>query len=841
MFTGILKDVRFAFRQLLKAKGFLAVAVLTLAVGIGANTAIFTLIHAIMFKALPVAEPETLIRLGDSDNCCVIGGRQGSASIFSYPLYRYIRENTPEFREMAAFQAGIRKVGVRRSGGSTISEPFAGEFVSGNYFSLLGLRAAAGRLISEADDVRTGAANAVMSYRAWQHYGADPAVIGSTFIIDSAPYTIVGIAPREFFGETLRPDPPDFWLPLATEPAMHKDNALLDKADSHWLYILGRLQPDASRRAVEAKITTHLQQWLTANEPPRNDEERQNLGKEHVVLTPAGGGVSLLRDNFERDLQLLLAITGVVLLIACANVANLQLARGVAKAQQVAVCVALGARRGRVMRQILTESILLGVMGGIAGLLVAVALTRVLISLAFERAYVPIAAIPDLPVLGFAFLLALISGTVFGIAPAWSASGMDPADSLRRKGRSADTSTTTLQKSLVLLQAALSLTLLVGAGLMVQTVRNLQNQQFGFNLSGTSVVNVNSGFSAYAPERLRTIYSSIDERLRKVSGVTDVALVLYSPMSGNNWQSGATLEDHPEVRLSPSWDRVSPSFFQTIGARIVRGRGFDEHDTPASTKVAVINQTFADRYFANQDPIGKRFGLGGVENRADYQIVGVVNNVLFRYPRQPNVAPMFFVPLLQMSPNDWTNNTMSRSNLIQSVILRVRGNTPNLTSDIQATLAGIDPNLTILNIVSMEDLLDSQVQHERMIAQLAQLLGGLALLLASIGLYGITSYGVVRRTGEIGIRTALGATSWSVIRLVLKGALSQIALGVAIGVPAAILAGRFLATQLYRVSWSDPLILAGAGVVVLLSGAIAAIIPALRASTIDPVIALRSE
>src|SRR5262245_55394626 len=286
MFTGIFKDVRLALRQLLKTKGFLVVAVLTLAVGIGANTAIFTLIHAIMFKALPVAEPETLIRLGDSDNCCVIGGYQNSFSIFSYPLYRHIRDNTPEFRDLASFQAGIRKVGVRRSG-SAASEAFAGEFVSGNYFSMLGLRAAAGRLITEADDVREGSANAVMSYRVWQHYGGDPSIIGSIFIIDSAPYTIVGIAPRDFFGETLRPDPPDFWMPLETEPTMHKDNALLDRAASHWLYILGRLKPDASTRAVEARITAHLQQWLAVNEPPRTDQDRQNLTTQHIVLTPA--------------------------------------------------------------------------------------------------------------------------------------------------------------------------------------------------------------------------------------------------------------------------------------------------------------------------------------------------------------------------------------------------------------------------------------------------------------------------------------------------------------------------------------------------------------------------
>ncbi len=842
MLNEILKDLRFALRQLSKTKGFLTVAVLTLALGIGANTAIFTLIHAIMFKSLPVSKPETLVRLGDSDNCCVIGGLQGRFSIYSYPLYDTLRDNTPDFEEIAAFQAGIRKVGVRRAGDSTISEPFATEFVSGNYFPMFGLHASAGRLLATSDDVRGAAPAAVISYRAWQHYGADPAIVGSTFVIDGAAFTIVGVAPREFFGETLRPDPPDFWMPLATEPVAHKDNALLDRADNHWLYVIGRIKPGIQAGVVEAKINITLHQWLVANEHIVTESDRKNLEESHITLAPAGGGVSILRENYERDLRLLLMITSVVLLIACANVANLQLARGAANAQQMAVRVALGARRSRVVRQVLTECILLAVAGGAAGLVVAGALTKVLITLAFDQtSYVPIATAPELPVLTFAFLLSLLSGTIFGIAPAWSASGADPAESLQRKGRSASAATTRLQKSLVLMQAALSLTLLVGAGLMVQTVRNLQNQQFGFMLNGATVVNVNASLSGYAPERFAAIYSSVEERVRQIPGVTDEALVLYSPMSGNNWQMGATVEDRPDLRLQPSWDRVSATFFRTIGARVVRGRVFDERDTPNSTHVAVINQAFADKVWPNEDPIGKRFGLGAPEHRADFQIVGVINNVLFRYPRLPDVLPMFFVPLLQMSDRDWANGTMARSNLIQSVILRVVGNPSNLAPRVQSAIGGIDPNLTVLNTVSMESLLDSQVQHERLIARLAELLGALALALASIGLYGVTSYAVVRRTSEIGVRSALGATRWAVIRMVLFGAVSQITIGLMLGIPTSLLVGRVLAEQLYRVNPADPLILAASGLVVILSGAVAGILPALRASTIDPVIALRSE
>jgi predicted permease len=394
---------------------------------------------------------------------------------------------------------------------------------------------------------------------------------------------------------------------------------------------------------------------------------------------------------------------------------------------------------------------------------------------------------------------------------------------------------------LVVFQAALSLVLLAGAGLMVQTLRNLTGQQFGFQLEGAMVVDVNAGFGGYAPEKLTSIYSEIDRQLRRVPGVRDVALALYSPMSGDNWQMGATLEERPQQRgVNPSWDRVSASFFGTVGTRILRGRDFNERDTPDATHVAVVNQAFADQYFPNEDPIGKRFGLGGFAHRADYQIVGLVNTIRFRNPRGPG-RPMFFVPMLQMSKNEWDNTTLARSNLIGSILLRVSGSQPGLAPRIQRILDGIDPNLTMLNVSSMNDQLAQLLAHEQLIGNLAQVFGGLALVLASVGLYGITAYSVARRTSEIGVRTALGATPQRVVGMVLGGALAQAAIGIAVGIPAALAAGRLLAGQLFGVKASDPVILTVAAAILAVCATLAGVIPALRASSLDPVRALRVE
>ena len=834
------QDIRLALRQLAAAKGFTITAMVTLALGIGANTGIFTLIHALMMKSLPVADPQRILRIGDGDNCCVLGGLQGRFSVYSYPLYRYLREHTPEFEAMSAFQAGLDKVGVRRAGANA-SEPFVDQFVSGNYFTLFGLRPFAGRLIAPADDARGAAPVAVMSYRVWQlHFGGDPSLIGAPFIIDGAPYTLIGIAPPGFFGAALRPDPPDFWMPLASEAAARGKNALLDQKASHWLYVFGLAKPGIQPARVEAEVNTELVQWLLANEPPATPRDRQNIEKQHIALVPGGAGLAEMRENYQHDLRLLVGITGLVLLIACANLANLQLARAAASAAQTSIRVALGAPRSRLIRQVLIESTVLAVAGGALGLFVAAQTAGLLIRMAFHGAnYVPIDRTPSLPVLGFAFLLSVVTGVVFGIAPAWSASHADPAAVLHGVGRSASGRSTLPQRTLVVLQAALSLVLLAGAGLMVQTLRNLTGQHFGFQLEGTVVVDVNAGFSGYGPEKLAAVYGEIDRQLRQIPGIGNVALTLYSPMSGNNWQMGVTLEERPEQRgVSPSWDRVSGSFFDTIGARILRGRTFNERDTPDAPQVAVINQAFADQYFPNEDPMGKRFGLGGFRHRADYQIVGLVNTIRFRNPRGPG-RPMFFLPMLQMSKSDWDDQAKARSNLIGSVLLRVSGQPQGLEVRIRRTLGAIDPNLTTLNVSPVSEQLDQLLAHERLLGTLAQVFGGLALILASVGLYGITAYSVARRTSEIGVRTALGATRAQVVRLILGGALAQAGIGIAVGIPAALAAGRLLAGQLFGVKASDPVILSAAAIMLGACAAVAGVIPAARASSVDPVRALR--
>jgi predicted permease len=829
-------DIRLALRQLWAAKGFTLTATITLALGIGANTGIFTLVNALLLKSLPVADPARIVRLGDGDNCCVLGGVQGAKiSMYSYDLYRTLRDQTPELEDVAAFQGGASKVGMRRSG-STVSDPVVTQFVSGNYFSLWGLHAYTGRLLTPADDSRSAPPAAVMSYRLWrEHYGADPAVIGSTYVISGSPFTIVGITPPGFFGGMFRPDPPDVWIPLATEPAVNGQNALLDRKYNHWLYVFGRLKPGVTVASVEPKARNTLRQWLLANEPPTTDRARQAFDKQQFSIVPGGAGVAAMRESYQADLKLLLGITGLVLLIACANLANLQLARGAAAAGQTAIRVALGAPRARLIRQVLVESTILSVVGGAVGLAVAIQTAQLLMQLAFYRgAYVPIDTAPSLPILGFTFLLSVLTGVIFGLAPAWSASKADPAAALHAAGRGASGQSTMPQKTLVVLQAALSMVLLAGAGLMVQTMRNLTTQQFGFQLDGALTVNVNAGFSGYAPEKLVSLYSEIDRQLRQLPGVKNVALTLYSPMSGNNWQMNATLEDRPDIPISPSWDRVSPAFFDTIGAKILRGRGFTDRDTADAPQVAVVNQAFVDQYMQGLDPIGRRFGLGGYANRSDLTIVGVMNTVRFRDPRGPG-RPMFFVPLFQ-----WKGH-WDRSHLVNNIVLRVEGKPADLAPRIQRIFGAIDPNLTLLGVYSMHEQLGFLLSHEQLLGVLAQIFGVLALLLASVGLYGITAYSVTRRTGEIGVRTALGATRGQVVALILRSALLQSAVGLALGIPAALAAGKLLADQLYGVKASDPWVLAIAAVVLAICAAIAGVIPALRASTIDPVRALRVE
>src|SRR5690348_2773628 len=840
--SAIIQDLKYGLRQLRRNPGYTAVAILTLALGIGANTAIFTLVDAIMLKSLPVVNPKELYRVGTANNCCVNAGLQDNWDLYSNSLYTQLRDHTPEFSQMAAFQAALSNLSVRRRGASGPAEPYQGEFVSGNYFSMFGISAYAGRAITPSDDQPNAPPVAVMNYRTWQtHFGSDTSVVGSTFVVNMVAYTVVGITPPGFFGDTLRSDPPDFWLPLATEPVLNGQNSILKNPGLHWLHVIGRLKPGARPAAVQSEVTTELQRWLGA-QPDLTAYERTQLGKQRIVIGPGGEGVASMQDQAHDALRLLMIIAGLVLLIACANIANLLMARGASKRFETAVRVALGAPRRRLVRQILTESVLLAVMGGIAGLLVAYLGTRTLLLIAFRGAhYVPINATPSLAVLGFAFLLSLITGVVFGAAPAWITTHSDPAEALRGAGRSTRDRSSLPRKSLVVIQVALSVVLLIGAGLLTKSLRNLEDQNFGFEPQGRLIVRVNPALAGYKPDHLHGLYQQLDQQLSAIPGVISASYSIYSPMRGDNWgYSFHILGRPPEERDGASFDCVGPHYFETIGTHLVRGRLIGEQDTAASPRVAVVNQAFVKKFFPKQDPIGQHFGMGDPNHAGDMEIVGIVQDAKYQSAHEPPY-PTFFMPFFQMTNDPKLEFLRVATAYIGDIELHVAGQPENLEQAVRRTLANINPNLTILDMMSLSRQLELNFNQENLIVWLTELFGLLALVLACVGLYGVTSYSVARRTSEIGLRMALGADRRNVLGLVLRGAMLHLAIGLAVGIPLALAGGRLVSTMLYGVKSYDVWILLIAAVVLSACAFVAAYFPARRAAKVDPLVALRYE
>jgi predicted permease len=845
---GFLQDIRFGARKLRKSPGFTIVAVVTLALGIGANTAIFSLIHTVMLKSLPVASPSELYRVGQGNECCAVDGFQGNFGIFSNPLYKQVRDSTPDFSTLAAFGAGLDYLNVRRAGSAAAAEPFVGEFVSGNYFETFGLNAYAGRLISEPDDKPNALPVAVISYRAWrEHFSLDPGVIGGSFLINGSQATVVGVSPPEFFGETLRRDPPDFWVPLATEPALRRGSSLLPQSDIHWLYLIGRLNSGVNTSKLSARITVEVQQWLsTYAQIP--EQFRSEIPKQRVTLTPAGGGVARMRAAYSDGLRLLAIASGLVLLIACANVANLLLVQGTAQRSQTAMRVALGAPRSRLIRLALAEGVLLGLLGGAAGLSVAYAGTRIILSLAFRGAhYVPIQTAPSLPVLGFAALLSLLTSIIFAAAPAWINAKAGAGEVLHGAHRSVHQGSSFSQKSLVVLQVALSLVLLAGAGLLAESLRNLEGQQFGFETDGRLIVKVDPVLAGYSADRLEELYRLLKERLRQIPAVQSVSFSLYSPMADMNWSGGITIEGrarsaNPDDWDGASWLRVSSDYFETIGTPLIRGRFIDERDTPGSRHVAVINETFARKYFPNSDPLGKHFGSGDASHSADYEIVGIVGDAKYEDARD-NAWPTYFRPLLQIEKfkDEADQSAENRSNWIHDIELRVQGRPQNIEPLVRQTLAGIDSNIPVLDVVTFSEQVSRNFNQERLIARLASLFGVLALALACIGLYGVLAYNVARRTQEIGIRMALGAARFGILQMVLREALILASIGALIGIPSALGANLLLSTMLFGLKATNLLILSMVTVLLLVVAMAAACLPARKASAVDPLVALRHE
>ena len=845
----ILENIRYALRQFAKAPGFTATAILTLALGIGATTAIFTLVNAVLLKSLPVAKPEDLVRVGDNENCCVNGGMQDNWSLFSYYNYKQFRDNTPAFAQLAAFQSGSTQFGIRRQGSDHPAESFIGNFVSGNAFDTLGLSAYVGRLLRPSDDQIGAAPVAVMSFRTWQQkYGEDPTVVGGTFIVNGKPFTLVGITPPGFYGERLTSDPSSFWIPLSDEPMLQETSSLVERGDMQWLNLLGRLKPGTSQKQVEAQMQVELRQFLASPLSKVESRDASLIPKQTLHLAPGGAGVQRMQEDYKDGLHLLMWISLFVLLIACANLANLMMVRATTRRQQISVRTALGAPRSRLVRQALTESVVLAVLGGLAGLLVAYGGATLILKLAAGKSYLPIHTTPSPMVLAFAFGVSLLTGVLFGVAPAWMTAQADPIDALRESNRTTKNSGLWTQKALVVAQAAVSLVLLCAAGLLTESLDNMRHQKFGFDTTNRYILHIDPQMAGYKVPQLDAFFRQVHDSLAAIPGVKSVAYSLYSPMEGDNWGEGVYFEGRPAPPVgsheqNASWVRASPGYFETIGTKIIAGRGIVEQDTASTRPIAVVNQTFAKKFFKDGNPIGHHFSHVDQQHASTYEIVGVTEDTNYWGPTS-HIRPMFFLAGTQwVKYDDPRAETFEEVSHLQmrAVEIQTSGTVPGLEAQVRRTLAQLNPNLTVIDFQSFSEQVSDNFNQQSMIAHLTSLFGLLALVLASIGLYGVTAYSVARRTGEIGIRMALGADRTNVLKMVLKGAFLQVAIGLALGIPLTILGGRTMASQLYGVKPYDPLILAITVVVLSLAAFIASAIPARRAASIEPMQALRTE
>jgi predicted permease len=612
------------------------------------------------------------------------------------------------------------------------------------------------------------------------------------------------------------------------------------------------VRPGVNPKTLEAKLKVEFHDWLASHVPDMAPGEKQLWTQQTLHLIPGGAGVEVMRDQYEDGLKLLLIAAGCVLLVACANLANLMLARGLKDRAQTSIRVALGASRARLVRGVLVESLLLAIVGGVLGIAVAYAGTKMIVSLAFQiggpNNYVPLQAAPSWPILLFTLVVSMLTGVVFGIAPAWMTSHADPADALRGSGRSVVAGRSWAQKSLVIAQIAVSIVLLSAATLLSKSLRNLEHQNFGFDTKDRYIAWINPMLGNYKPEQMEPMFRQIDDRLLQIPGMRMVAPALYAPMTGDSWNDGIRIEGRPEPGAKEDtgagFVRVMPGFFEAIGSNIVLGRSITERDTAATRPVAVINQAFAKRFFNGQNPIGQHFGPGKLKYAATYEIVGVLNDVRYMtYEYKKPVRPMFWVPEAQTVHFDDPGFRGGEiwSHYLYNIVLWAPGKQPDLEERVRKALAGVDPNLVLYGVDPYSKVVSADFQQQRLIATLTSLFGGLGLVLAAVGLFGVLAYMVERRTGEIGVRMALGADRGRVIGMVLAGAFWQVCIGLGIGIPAAIGAGKLMTVQLFGVQPWDPVMLAIATLLLGLGALVASMIPAWRASCVEPMAALRTE
>jgi len=836
---NLIQDIRFGLRGLLKRPAFTIVALVILALGIGANTAIFTLINAVVLKQLPVSKPEELVVFNDAAG-------EGTSTYadddippnrrerFSYALYRHFREHDSSFQELSAFRSGESRVSVRRSEapGET-AERASGHLVSGNYFTVLGVNPMQGRLLTNQDDAPGAPPAAVISHGYWQQkLSGDPQIVGKNILLNGTAFTIVGVMPPQFFGIRVRRSP-DFWLPLSFQPQIELRKSYLEDKNVYWLNLVGRLKPGVQLAQAQSAVNVQYQQFLTehAGSQP-SDDVRQAIQGAYVQLGSGARGLSGLRTFYSQALRMLMVIVALVLLIACANVGNLLLSRAAARQAEISLRQALGASRARLVRQLLTESLLLAIIGGIGGIILA----QWAVSLLVTRvaATTPLDVKPDALILLFTFGISIVSGVVFGIAPALRATKTDLTSALKEKSAVGRRHRVNLGSVLVVVQVAVSLILLVGAGLFARSLIKLQQEDLGFNRENVLLVSVDTRLAGYKPPDLSAVYRQLYDRLTALPNVQSATIASYSPMQGTGTNSTITVRGYTPAKnedTSVTDIQIGPNFTQTMGVPLLMGRDIGLQDTPNSPKVAVVTQAFAQSYFHGENPIGRRATFEEDSDKDDFEIVGVIGDTKYDSAKE-KPDRIVYRPIMQVQDQQTFANVFE---------LRTVGEPLNLSAEVRAAIAQVNDKLPVLNLTSLRVQTDESLKQDKLITQLVSFFGLLGLLLSCVGLYGIMAHAVVRRTNEIGIRMALGADRRDIVWMVLKESLLLVGIGLALGVPAALLAARLVSTQLFGVNPTDPLTLLTAALSLTVVAASAGYLPARRASRVNPLIALRYE
>ena len=836
----LVQDLRYGLRMLLKNRGFTAVAVLTLALGIGANTAIFSLINAVMLRMLPVREPERLALFAEVDT-------RGTRESFSYPLYERFLDHQSSFTGIcAASSEGRMWMTVSAPGAGSATESVRAEKVSGNFFSVLGVNAVLGRILTAADD-RPGDPQPVViiSHRFWQRrFGRDAAVVGRNIVLNDVPFTIVGVAPPGFFGFEVG-SRPEVWLPLQMHPQVSTGpfKTALKEPGFGWLQLMGRLQPGVSREEARAEMDLVYQRRLAesaaAHGSKWSEEERRKHFARKVVLQSGATGWTELRKDFGQPLFLLMWAVGLVLLIACANVANLLLAHAAARQKELALRLAIGAGRGRLLRQLVTESLLLAGLGGTLGTLFSVWGTEVLLTYLPRRPDPILLQVgPDGRVFVFTLGVSVVTGLLFGLAPALRNTRLDLTAALKEQTGGTSASRLKINKILVITQVALSVFLLAGAGLFVRSLQKLKSINTGFTQENLLQFGLDGG-QGYDVTRLVLLYEQTLQRLESLPGVRAASFTSIPLLTGSGWSDRFVPEGYaPESdeKLTFHGMRVGPRFFETMDIPLLLGRDFTARDTkqdgkraePSAPSVAVINQSLARRFFGTNNPLGRRFTLGS-RAQESIEIVGVVTDAKYRNLRDP-APPTFYLPFFQR-PNEWR----------VTFEVRTLRDPSSLVAALPPLLREIDPRLQVLGSYTMEQMVDESLLQERILAQLAGFFSVSALLLAALGLYGVLAYGVACRTREIGIRLAVGANRGEVIGLVIKQGLKLVCVGALIGLSAALAAMRVVKSLLYETAPTDAATFVGVTLLLVLVALVACWLPARRAAKIDPMTALRYE